>query len=258
MDASSSLADPADIRSSLPTNFLMNPVYIPAASFEEWRAFTAQPDKHWVPGRSAMSIAESWHNADGFPEPVDAVFQVAGQPFSSMKPLLVIPEHKVPLPGGNRAAQNDVWVLARHETGLASITVEGKVDETFGEVLEDWIKDASPSKRERLNFLWRKIGLLAEPHGKIRYQLLHRAASALIEAERFHTDHAVMLVHSFSREDIGLEDFRAFTHLFGVSSQPDQLVRLSQPSNVPLYTAWIRHPANSAICLQGGTHAAKS
>lgn len=231
----------------------MNPVYIPAASFEAWRAFTAQPDKHWVPGRSAMSIAEAWHNADGFPVPVDAVFQAAGQPFSSMKPLLVIPEHKVPLPGGRRDSQNDVWVLARHATGLASITVEGKVSESFGPTLADWSANMSPGKRTRLEFLLRTLGLASEPSGVIRYQLLHRAASALIEAERFCADTAIMLVHSFSRGDIGLEDYRAFADLFGVASQPDQLVRLSQPSNIPLYVAWIRHPANSAS-LQGGTH----
>lgn len=218
----------------------MNPVYIPADSFEQWRGFTAQPDKHWVPGRSAMSIAETWHNADGFPAPVAAAFRAAGDPFDSLKPLLVIPEHKVPLPGGNRDSQNDVWVLARHAKGLASVTVEGKVSEPFGDTLADWIKDASPGKRERLEFLIRTIGLSGEPHGSIRYQLLHRAASALIEAERFCADTAVMLVHSFSRDDIGLGDFRSFTRLFGVSSLPDELVRLSKPSGIPLYAAWIR------------------
>ena len=163
----------------------MNPVYIPAASFADWRAFLAQPDLHWVEGRSAKETARAWHNASGFPPPIDKIFRATGEPFESFEPLLIIPEHKVPLPGGNRAAQNDVWVLARHRTGLASITVEGKLDETFGELLEDWLKNAGPGRLERLDFLWRKLGLSAEPHGKIRYQLLHRAASALIEAERF-------------------------------------------------------------------------
>jgi len=225
----------------------MNPVYIPATSFEQWRAFLAQPDKHWVEGRSAMEVAKAWHNTEGFPAPVAAVFRAAGKPFDSLKPLFVIPEHKVPLPGGSRDSQNDVWVLARHEMGLASITVEGKVSESFGETLADWSRNASPGKRERLDFLTRTIGLSVEPPGSVRYQLLHRAASALIEAERFRADRAVMLVHSFSSEDIGLEDFGAFTRLFEVSSQPDELVRLSQPSTIPLYAAWVRHPANRPI-----------
>jgi hypothetical protein len=32
----------------------------------------------------------------------------------------------------------------------------------------------------------------------IRYQLLHRAASVVIEAERFNASYAVLPVHSFS------------------------------------------------------------
>ena len=226
----------------------MNPVYIPAASFEDWRAFTAQPEKHWVPGRSAMEIAKSWHNADGFPMPVSKVFQAAGEPCRSMKPLLVIPEHKVPLPGGTRPSQNDVWVLADCARGLASITVEGKVDESFDRTIDDWSKDGSLGKRERLEFLTRTIGLSTEPPGGIRYQLLHRAASALIEAGRFFATNAVMLVHSFSNEDIGFQDYQAFTELFGVSPRPNQLVRLGfgQPSNIPLYAAGIRHSSETA------------
>ena len=188
----------------------MNPVYIPASSFEQWRSFLAQPEKHWVEGRSAMEIARAWHNAKGFPAPVSEVFRAAGKPFDSLKPLFVIPEHKVPLPGGNRDSQNDVWVLARHETGLVSITVEGKVSESFGDTLANWGKAMSPGKRERLDYLTREIGLTSEPAGHVRYQLLHRAASALIEARRFYADTAVMLVHSFSREDIGLGRFLRF------------------------------------------------
>jgi hypothetical protein len=228
----------------------MNPVYIPASSFEQWRQFTAQPDLHWVEGRSAMETAKAWHNTTGFPAPVERMFRAAGEPFASLKPLLVIPEHKVPLEGGNRDSQNDVWVLASHEKGLASITVEGKVDETFGERLAAWYKNPSSGKKTRLQFLKDTIGLSdlsAQHNGNIRYQLLHRAASALIEAKRFWADTAVMLVHSFSDQDIGLEDFRAFTQLFGVSPLPDQLVPLRRPSGIPLYAAWIRDPLEPTI-----------
>ena len=53
-----------------------------------------------------------------------------------------------------------------------------------------------------------------------------------------------MLVYSFSSENAGLNDFCAFVDLFGVPSRPDELVRLSQPSNVPLYAAWVRDPVS--------------
>ncbi|MFA7012304.1 MAG: hypothetical protein WC202_05045, partial [Desulfobacterales bacterium] len=48
-----------------------------------------------------------------------------------------LPEHKVPLPGGSRSSQNDIWVLARSKGQLISIAVEGKVSETFGPTVQE-------------------------------------------------------------------------------------------------------------------------
>ncbi len=41
----------------------------------------------------------------------------------------------------------------------------------------------------------------------VRYQLLHRTASVVIEAKRFHATTAVMIVHSFSPELKWLESW---------------------------------------------------
>jgi hypothetical protein len=73
------------------------------------------------------------------------------------------------------------------------------VDEPFAQLLGDWLVNASPGKLTRLAFLCNVLGLEERtlPHD-IYYQLLHRTASAVIEAKRFKTDLAVMLVHSFS------------------------------------------------------------
>jgi hypothetical protein len=221
----------------------MNPVYIPASELDDWRKLLADPDKHWRENYSAMSIAKAWHEADGFPASIAAVFRASDEPFASFRPLLIIPEHKVKLPGGGRDSQNDVWVLARHNNGLASITVEGKVAEPFGDTIAEWKENASPGKRERLAFLTKTIGLSGEMPGTVRYQLLHRATAALIEAERFCANVALMLVHSFSLEDVGFADFRAFTTLFSMTPAPDQIVRLGEPNAIPLYVAWIRHRA---------------
>src|SRR5207248_1442436 len=124
-----------------------------------------------------------------------------------------------------------------------SITVEGKVAEPFGETIAEWSRNASAGKRERLAFLRRTIGLLGKAPGSIRYQLFHRAASALIEAKRFNADIAIMFVHSFSNADVGLGDFQAFTKLFGVTSPPDRIIKLCKPADIPLYVAWIRNNA---------------
>jgi hypothetical protein len=52
----------------------------------------------------------------------------------------------------------------------------------------------------------------------IRYQRLHRALSATIEAERFHASHAVIPVHSFSPLNQWIEDFQTFAALFGLNA----------------------------------------
>jgi hypothetical protein len=224
----------------------MNPVYVPATGIDDWQKLLAQPDKHWREGYSAMCIAKAWQHASGFPAPIAAVLKTACEPLASLQPLLIIPEHKVPLPGGQRESQNDVWVLARHSNGLASITVEGKVSESLGSTLDEWRKSPSDGKRERLDFLARTLRLVGELPGEIRYQLLHRAASAIIEAKRFRADMALMIIESFSADDVGLADFQAFTQLFGVKSEPDCIVQLGRPDAVNFYAGWVRHPVDAS------------
>ena len=219
----------------------MNRIYIPATQIADWQKLLAEPEKHWRAGFSAMAIAESWHHANGFPAAVSSVLKAAGEPLSSVTPLLIFPEHRVDLPPrGSRPSQNDVWVLARHDEGLASITVEGKVSEAFGPTVQEWQKSASEGKRERLDYLKGMLGLSRELPDALRYQLLHRTASAVIEAKRFRADTAVMLVQSFSGDDIGLQDYRAFAQLFGYDAPPDEVRRAATVDGITLYLGWVR------------------
>ena len=74
----------------------------------------------------------------------------------------------------------------------------------------------------------------------IRYQLLHRTASALIEAERFGASTAFMLVHSFSQEDEHLEDYQEFVKLFGTSGEVNTVSYAGNKNGIDLYLAWVR------------------
>jgi hypothetical protein len=69
--------------------------------------------------------------------------------------------------------------------GLISITVEGKVSESFDVTIDRWmIRDSRSGKPERLRFLLNELRLDESQINPIRYQLLHRTASAVIEAKR--------------------------------------------------------------------------
>lgn len=218
----------------------MNRIFVPATSVEDWKPLLAQPDLHWKEGHSAMLMAKSWQSVNGFPPSLKDVFNHAGEPFSSLTPLIILPEHQVPLDTGKAPSQSDVWVLAHHRLGLASITVEGKASESFDDPLDTWLNNASQGRKDRLQLLTAMLGLPASLPGAIRYQFLHRVASSLIEAKQFHANLAICIIQSFNPNDKGFTDFQSFVQLFRADAQPDKIVRLGEHEGIPFYAAWVR------------------
>lgn len=223
----------------------MYQVYVPTKGVWDWQALLADPIKHWKTGRSARSLAYSWEATSSLPSEVQELFDKSQSTcFRNTEPLLAIPEHKVALPGGTRDSQNDVFVLARSASDLISITIEGKVSEPFDKTLGDWSKEMSPGKAVRLDYLKEQLGLTGEIDPAIRYQLLHRTASAVIEAKKFHATKAVMIVHSFSQSDEWLEDYQAFVQLYRKEAHVGELVHVTQVDGVDLYVGWAKGDAS--------------
>jgi hypothetical protein len=214
----------------------LSKIYIPTSNAEQWTQFLADPVKHWRKGYSARTLAYSWQEADSFPSEVQTV--LASQ-FPAIELLLAIPEHQVPLPGGSSPSQNDIWALARSQGQLVSIAVEGKVSEPFGPTVQEWQLEASSGKSDRLSFLLQVLGISSVPE-VTRYQLLHRTASAIIEAQRFNAESAVMLVHSFSQSNEWFQDFAALVSLMGSNAIENGIVSVGNRSGVMLHLAWVR------------------
>jgi len=218
----------------------MTRIYIPSAGPDSWQQFLAEPEKQWKTGYSAKSLAYSWEEADGFPKEIsDALADSDIETLNGLTPLLVIPEHKVPLPGGRTESQNDVFVLGSTLSGLVSICIEGKVNESFGEPVSKWGPDSSPGKRTRFQYLKDVLELEGKDLSTIYYQLLHRTASAIIEAKRFHASTAVMLVHSFSQEHKWFPEYCDFAKAMGVSAELNTIHGCGSRSGVNLYVGWV-------------------
>ncbi len=219
----------------------MTRFYIPSKGPESWKEFLAEPDKHWKTGYSARSLAYCWEEAQGFPQSVVDVFQSSPfELFHSIEFILGVPEHKVDLPPkGGRPSQNDIFVLGKSGNQLVSITVEGKVNETLGPTVAEKRKDMSPGVKERLEFLVDLLQLKDKALDPIRYQLLHRTASALIEADRFSASSALMLVHSFSQEHKWFEDYAAFAGLYGIEAELNKVHYVGRFNGKELYIAWV-------------------
>ena len=216
----------------------MSRIFVPSSGPDDWRGLLAEPDKHWACGYSARTLAHCWEEAEGFPPEIRRALS-QHPALDPLEPLLIFPEWKVGLAGGSRPSQNDVWVLAKSLNGLVSISVEGKVDEPFDKSLGEWKADASGGKETRLSYLMEILGLREPIPDPIRCQLLHRAASAIIEAERFGTHDAVMLVHSFSPANQWFDDFAAFVSLFGRKAEIDRLVTAVVSKRMPLHLGWV-------------------
>lgn len=219
----------------------MKRIYTPTNSPEDWRRFLADPEKQWRTGYSAREMAECWERSNGFPSEFASAFESSENPdIRGLRMLMAIPEYKVNLPGGVRPSQNDLFVLARTFSGANSvIMVEGKVSESFGDRLDAWLKNASEGKLDRLAYIKTVLGISSNLPPDIRYQLLHRTASAVIVAEEFNACYAMMIVHSFSQTHEGFEDFKNFIKLFGMTPLINQLSELPSPSGVRLIVGWI-------------------
>ncbi len=223
----------------------MSKFFIPSNTPEDWKSLLADPDKHWKTGYSAKALAYCWQEANDFPHSVKKVFKSSGiKLFQDIEILLAFPEYTVPLkPYRSRASQSDIFILAKGNGQLISIAVEGKVDESFGEVIADWKLHDMGGKKVRFEFLCEVLQLNEDKIDRIRYQLLHRTASAVIEAKKFNARNALMLVHAFKKTkeyyDQSFQDYGQFLGLYGAEGKPDSIVRGGNINGINLYFGWV-------------------
>jgi hypothetical protein len=172
--------------------------------------------------------------AEGLPPEVAALFGLDAEL------LIAIPEHKVSLGDAGRESQTDVFALLKSKNRTISVAVEGKVNESFGPTIRDWYVNPSPGKQQRLAFLCDLIGTTFPPPDDLHYQLFHRTASAVLEATRFKTDDAAVIVHSFSPDNKWFDAYATFLGLFGLAAEPGQLVSKRLPDGRTLYFGWAK------------------
>lgn len=213
--------------------------YIPSDGPDAWQTFLADPSKQWKTGYSAKTLAHSWEADDRLPDEIVSLIRTIPR-YKREEPelLMAMPEWKVPLPGGRRPSQNDVLALIGVGDDLMVAAVEGKVSESFGDTIESWFAEPSEGRRVRLQYLCGLLGMVFPPDGNLRYQLFHRAASAVIESRRFRARTPAMIVHSFSPNVAGLEDYKAFVETLGGSPDSDEMSEVNVSDGGTLLLGW--------------------
>jgi hypothetical protein len=215
---------------------------------------------HWKEGRSAYELSTAWMRAGGIPSSVRSVLQQAPE-WQPVELLEGIFERETDLPGRGRPSQTDLLAIVRLKSGNAILGVEGKVDEPFGPLVEDWLRAAqtenaqqseSGKEPDRSNRKTRLEGLcsllMVDPTsvGKLYYQLFHRTCAALYEAKRFAYPRAAMLVHSFAltpplpATPAGFEEFAAFARAVGMPvASPNAISPAKICDGVEMRLAWV-------------------
>lgn len=203
---------------------------------------------HWREGRSAERLATTWFGASGMPRSVRAVLEQEPD-LRGIEPLIGAFEHTTRLDEFPRASQTDLLLVAslpartaRSRIGI--IAVEGKCDETFDLPVAVKRAKARAGSRwpQRLRGLCGRLGLSVGDVDATPYQLIHRAAAALIEAERFGAKEAVFLIHSFAPDGDGgrLGEYLNFARLLGAEGAGKNRVSAAiEREGIRLRLAWV-------------------
>ena len=213
----------------------MSRFYIPTEGPESWQALLADPGSQWRTGYSAKALAYSWEAANGqLPREVKTLFG------DDAELIIALPEHKVSLGDRGRDSQTDVFAIIKREGQTIAVAVEGKVAEFFGPTIKGWYVEPIAGKEKRLAYLCRLLGLSFPPPPEMPYQLFHRTASALLESDRFKTDQAAMVVHSFSAPNKWFDAYASFIRLFGLEASIGKLVTTRLRTGKLLHFGWVK------------------
>jgi len=206
------------------------------------------PDRQWRRGFSALETAASWENADSrtgwLPERLARVFD--GTAYERPELLLAVAEHKVALDGSGGDSQCDVWALLHTPVGTLSMSVEAKAREAFGsghETLQAWLgggdsQRSLQNRQARWESVRRRLPDVGETaYHQVAYQLLHRCAAAVVEAQRFQLQHAAFVVQAFGSPDESFQEFRRMCQVMGIQAERGR-IHVTTAGTISLGIGW--------------------
>jgi hypothetical protein len=210
-------------------------IFVPSLGPYNWRPLLREPDRPWPPGSSPRVIAHAWEAAAGLPDEVTGILSTA---VGKAEALLALPHHETQIPGETPEDTSGLLVLLRHNAGLMTCAIEGKVDEPFGPTVGEKKTELALGGSALLTYLGHMLGIDCWPDD-VHCRLLHRTASALIESDRYFANDAAMIVHSFSPGRRWFDAFRRFCQVLGSDPSGTDVPAVVQlPNGKRLVLGW--------------------
>ncbi|MBF0190046.1 MAG: hypothetical protein HQL99_02730 [Magnetococcales bacterium] len=223
----------------VPTDFategaLKDAGFEPIQSSEDWPRIA----------RTKQALLKKWTNSIGFPTCIKNVIEKSV--LNNYQYHSAVVKYKIGLGSEGTQPEVDLLVLAnkKNSTKESIVIVVVLDDGKDMEIVQDWLSKQNDnqnneSRTDRLEKLYESLDqkIVDKNDQSIRYLLLHRTASALIEAERFEASSAVVLIHSFSQSNKHFEDFNTFLDPF--NKQTNNVVYVGKRKDIDLYLAWV-------------------
>ncbi len=227
---------------------------------DDWRGLAGEGK--WVPTRSAYELAHCWHQFGGLPAPVARALDTSGhEVLRGISVDLCLVEKPVFLDTRIAPSMTDLMAYGRNAKDDAVVlAVEGKADEPFASRVWAWVRgdeknptmstDPRRTRLRRLKFLSKHLSKEIPPNSTLRYQLLHRTVSAVLEAQLQGAVAAVVLIHAFGPEAAdNLSDFSEFLRELGGSGVTKGKVsdpyQLGEQRDLPTYFLWWQQAVTS-------------
>jgi hypothetical protein len=223
------------------------------ATVDDWRGLAG--DDKWVATRSAYELAHCWHNAAGLPVDISRTLDASGHAvLRGLSVDLCLVEKPVFLDTKVAPSMTDLMAYGSNAKGeTVVLAVEGKASEPFASRVSHWVRGDQntptlsaaprPTRLRRLEFLSKHLSKPISTESNLRYQLLHRTVSAILEAQLHGAVAAVILVHAFGPDTAGnLTDFSDFLNDLGGGPTPKGTVSgpylLGEQRDLPTYFLW--------------------
>ena len=167
----------------------------------DWKRYGSPASaRHWKPGRSAHCTAEAWLSGSGA-RSLRALLDRAPE-LAGLEIERAVVEEQTSfdhLRGGRR--NHDLLVAGTADGKPTVVGVEAKADETFGQTVAEYAKDASAGAAERLRLVTRALAGGTAGDGPdldpLRYQLFSGIAGTLAAARERGATQAVFVVQAF-------------------------------------------------------------
>lgn len=186
---------------------------LPIGSVDEWgRLAGPKRTVQWKPGRSAYELAHAWCRAGPAVPAEVANLLESHHATRGATVTWGTPELRIHFDSAGGEPRNaDLALLAECHGQPVAITVEGKADEPFGnlvsEVLADAVDRGLGGRSQGVRRVTELAASLLPPRGgekasrpplkRLRYQLLTALAGSIAFAAQHEAKHAVLIIHEF-------------------------------------------------------------